>query len=194
MSDACYPTVWNISYAEFGIDNTTAGPGLLMYNISLIAGWNLISIPLEQADTSLTTVLNSIDGHYDVLKYYDIIDKNDPWKTYRIGASTNDLFDIDHTMGIWIHMLNATILVVEGAEPISTNITLYAGWNLVGYPTLDDSMEVANALWGTGADRVEVFDPASPYLIKEAEPDYLMQPGEGYWVHVIVDTVWTIDW
>ncbi len=165
----------------------------ITYNINLTTGWNLISIPLELADTTLTTVLSSIDGLYDTVKYYDAADANDPWKTCRPGAATNDLFNIDHTMGFWINMLNATILTVEGTEPASTNIPLYAGWNLVSYPSSYPDT-VSNALWGTGADRVEAFDPAEPYLIKDVAPTYVMQPGEGYWVHVPADTVWVVDW
>ncbi|MDD4308378.1 MAG: hypothetical protein PHU53_06185, partial [Thermoplasmata archaeon] len=71
-------------------------------------------------------------------------------------------------------------------------IPLYAGWNLVGYPT-QTTETVGNALWGTGADRVEVFDPISPY-IKEAGATYVMKPGEGYWIHVSADSTWTINW
>jgi len=164
-----------------------------IFSVDLQAGWNLISFPLEQADTSLTKVLSSIAGQYDAVKYYDATDINDPWKTHRVGVSTNDLVNVDHKMGIWINMLNPANLTVEGDEPTSTNIPLYAGWNLVSYPSLTHDV-VANALWGTGADSVEVFDPAEPYLIREVGPTYLMQPGEGYWVHVPADTIWTVDW
>jgi hypothetical protein len=47
-------------------------------------------------------------------------------------------------------------------------------------------------LWGTGADRVAVYDMASPY-IKEVGSTYVMKPGEGYWVHVPADAVWTVN-
>jgi len=53
---------------------------------------------------------------------------------------------------------------------------------------------VANAFWGTGADHVEVFNASSPTLLSEVGPTYLMKPGEGYWVHVPADSVWTVDW
>jgi len=128
------------------------------------------------------------------VKYYDNTDTNDPWKTYRVGASTNDLAGIDNTMGFWINITEPNVnLTVSGYEPDSTNINLYAGWNLVGYPT-QNTDTVANALWGTGADRVEVFNATEPYLIKEVEATYVMKPGEGYWVHVPADSVWVVDW
>jgi len=166
---------------------------LALYEIPLQEGWNLISLPLGQVDTSIPTVLASIDGQYDVVKYYNCIDTADHWKTYRPGGSVNDLMDIDNTMGFWIKITEPyVILTVKGIIPTSTIIPLYAGWNLVGYPT-QTTETVGNALWGTGADRVEVFDPVSPY-IKEVGATYIMKPGEGYWIHVSADTVWTINW
>ena len=55
-------------------------------------------------------------------------------------------------------------------------------------------MIIADALWGTGADKIEVFDPAEPYHIREVGPTYLIKPGEGYWIHVPADTTWIINW
>ncbi len=162
--------------------------------IELIAGWNLVSVPFEMTSTSIENVLSSISGKWDVVKWCDPTDKMDPWKSYRIGGTANDLTYIDNTMGLWLHATVACNLTVFGAEPQSTSIILYAGWNLVSFPTLNNNTTVANALWGTGANRVEVFDPASPYLISEAGPTYIMKPGEGYWVHVVADTIWTINW
>ncbi len=164
-----------------------------IFNINLSLGWNLISIPLELGNSLITSVLASINGQCDVVKYYDSLDINDPWKTYRPGSSVNDLTDIDETMGFWIYITQANVtLTISGLIPASTTIPLYAGWNLVGYPT-QTTETVGNALWGTGADRVEVFDPVSPY-IKEVGATYVMKPGEGYWVHVMADTIWTINW
>ena len=163
------------------------------YNITLHEGWNLISTPLTSRDDSINEVLENITGKWDVVKYYSTLDKADPWKTYRVGSSVNDLANIDNTMGFWIYINQPNVtLTVSGINPTSTSISLYAGWNLVGYPT-QTTETVGNALWGTGADRVEVFDPVSPY-IKEVEPTYIMKPGEGYWIHVPADTTWVINW
>ncbi len=167
---------------------------LTIFNISLTAGWNLVSIPLEMADSSIPNVLASISGQWDVVKYYNATDIMDPWKTCRVGSSVNDLARIDHTMGFWLHITNSSSnLVIYGNVPVATNILLNAGWNLVGYPTQTEQ-NVATALWGTGADRVEAYDPGSPSLISEVGPNYVMKPGEGYWVHVPADTIWTVDW
>ncbi len=164
------------------------------YIISLQEGWNLISLPLEQVNTSIPNVLSSINGQWDVIKYYDNTDKNDTWKTYRPGASTNDLASIDNTMGFWIKITEPDVnLAVRGNIPDYTIIPLYAGWNLVSYPSLTPDI-VANSLWGTGADKVDVYDGGSPYLISLVGPTYLMEPGKGYWVHVPADTIWTVEY
>ncbi len=163
------------------------------FTIPIYVGWNLVSIPLEMTSMDISSVLASISGQYDAVKYYSSTDASDPWKTYRPGSPTNDLASIDRTMGLWIHGTAYCNLTVTGEIPATTQILLHAGWNLVGYPTQTEMM-MSVALWGTGADRVEAFDSGSPYLISEIGPTYMMKPGEGYWVHVPADTLWTIDW
>ncbi len=168
----------------------------ISYPISLHVGWNLISFPIVPMDTSVENLLSSISGSWDNAKWYDANDPTDPWKSYSPAkpASLNDLTDIDNTMGFWLHVTDSTDdLIIYGNEPVTTNIMLKAGWNLVSYPSnITDT--VADALWGTGADRVECYDAGTPYLIKEMGPADLMSPGNGYWVHVLVDSVWTVDW
>ncbi len=164
------------------------------FNITLHNGWNLLSFPLVPVDNRVECLFSSISGNWDVVKCYDSNDPQDPWKTYRIGSSMNDLARIDNTMGFWLHVTDSSSsLVIYGNVPVATDILLNAGWNLVGYPTLTFTETVANAFWGTGADRVEVFDFAEPSLIKEVGPTYFMTPGEGYWVHVPANAIWTVE-
>jgi parallel beta-helix repeat protein len=170
------------------------------YLIPLQQGWNMISFPFEPFDMSSNNILNvlkSINGKWEVVKYYDTTDIMDPWKTYRptLPPELNDLNHLDQTMGFWIYITNPGVtLLAFGNLPTTTNINLYAGWNLVGYPTFCDNKTVGDAFWGTGADRVEVFDAASPSFTIVVGPTYLMKSGEGYWVHVPADRVWTVDW
>jgi hypothetical protein len=165
------------------------------FSIPVVWGWNLISFPVT-ASGSPATVLNDAGGNtaWNVVKWYNPQTPADPWKTYRIGSTVNDLTYIDNTMGLWIYIINPgwdNMLCVEGNNPGTVQIQLKAGWNMVGYPT-NVSDAVGNVFWGTGVDNVEVFDPAEPSLIKEVGPTYVMNPGKGYWVHVPSDTVWTV--
>lgn len=162
-------------------------------NVPLDIGWNLISLPLIPLDTSIENVLSSISGQYSSVRTYNAWNVTDPWKKYRPGASTNDLTDLDHTMGIWIDANTPCTLIIEGTQPDITNITLRAGWNLVGYPSTVDKTVFA-ALTGTNFDRpVEEYDDAAPYLISQKANSELMTNVNGYWVHVPSDTVWVVD-
>jgi uncharacterized membrane protein/predicted GH43/DUF377 family glycosyl hydrolase len=164
------------------------------FDIDIHYGWNLISLPLVQADTSVPAVLASIEGQWDMVKYYDAGDFMDPWKSFRINGTANDLAEIDHTIGFWLHALANTTLTVYGTVPTATDIQLLAGWNLVGYPTLNINTTVADALFGTGYDRIEIYDAGAIGMISEINGSYVMMPGEGYWVHVPGDAVWAVSW
>ncbi len=161
------------------------------YMIQLKAGWNLFSIPLAQNDTNISEVLKSIDGDYDVVKWYD--SKDGVWH-----SSSNDLTDINRTMGLWTYMNNKCNLSVVGAVPDSTDIAMYEGWNLVGYPSLE-TRNLSDALSGVNWESVwhydafDVYDPwkhnhtSKPYRMNDLEE---MKPGFGYWVYVTINNTW----
>ena len=166
--------------------------------IRVVLGWNLISVPLEITSLTLPAQLLDGDTHWDRIMWYDPADNQDHWKQFNTAwqSSLNDLNRVETSMGFWIYItdLGDGYLNLSGTVPNSTQIQLRAGWNLVGYPTLATNMTAASAFWGTGVDMVETFDAVSSYRTKTVGPSYLMRPGEGYWVHVPVDTVWTINW
>jgi len=165
------------------------------FNVSLDEGWNLVSVPLAQDDESIADVLGSIDGKWDYLMAYDPLSP-EPWESYATfrPGSLNDDIQISHRNGFWLNVTepNAT-LSVRGITSPYTQIPLFAGWNLVGYPSLANET-VGNSLWGTGADMVMVGDTSEPGNLRQVDPTYLMKPGEGYWIHIPADTVWIVDW
>jgi len=176
-------------------------------HIPVLPGWNLISIPFETSSHNLPYQLLDIDNdtYWTQIRYYNSTDNMDHWKQYRINGppEMNDLDSVDRTMGFWIYILDVEMntengsqnyLNISGVIPTFTTIYFSTGWNLVGYPSLCTNITVANALWGTGADKVEAFNATNPNLISEVDPTYIMKPGEGYWMHVPADTVWTVDW
>jgi len=166
------------------------------FTVDLHAGWNLVSFPLIPVNTSIESVLSSIAGQWDMAQFYDAFDTADHWKTYATFKPPvlNDLHDLDNTMGFWLHVTNATTLGIYGSKPISTDIPLLAGWNMVGYPTQESNTSVSDATWGTGIDRVMVCNLSDPYNLMEVGPGYIMKPGEGYFVHAIADAIWTVDY
>jgi len=170
-------------------NNLVCHPIRLSEGIHLQEGWNLISLPLEPFDTNITEVLKSIDGLYDMIRFYDSNGTTDYWKTYYSfkPPAFDDLASIDRRMGFWIHLLSAATLEVDGSHFRSTVIPLVAGWNLIGYPSLKDQT-VENVFFGIPLLKIESFaGSASPYHLQELDNSSYMAPGKGYWVKVATD-------
>jgi hypothetical protein len=178
---------------------------LVWFNISVSStGWNLISIPLIGSTALPWALTDLVDGgaglvQWDRLMFYSPNAPMDKWKLYNKNwiGSLNDLTAVDRTMGVWINVTSVgdgSICIGGNSYPTSTSIQLWAGWNLVGYPSLSDDVTVAEAFWGTGADAIEIFDSLAIYKTRVVGPTHILRTGEGYWVHVPVDSVWTVDW
>ncbi len=192
-------------YPESGLDLSYDGPAWsaeaqappeqFSVNVPVVAGWNLISFPVAEWG-SPEAVLDDAGGNtaWSVVKWYNPLTPADPWKTYRVGGTANDLAYIDNTMGLWVYITNVGsdgALVVDGDEPSTTQVQLRAGWNLVGYPSL--SSAAASVTLPAAADRMAYENLASPNLITDTVSlaGVTMEAGQGYWVHCTADAVWT---
>jgi parallel beta-helix repeat protein len=165
----------------------------------LYEGWNLVSIPYIQPETKLGTVLSSISSSHDAVQYYDITDNSDPWKHNHTSKPNqlNDLKDINHTMGFWIHVIEpgGVLLKYPGIKS-STNqsIPLHPGWNLVGYPSLTNrprETALNNIIFGMDVDAIQWYDAATKTWHFVNQDDFFV-PGRGYWVHSKVDAEWEV--
>jgi hypothetical protein len=168
-----------------------------IFQIPLEQGWNMISVPLNQTDTDLTKVLESIDGNYGAVQWFDITDSADLWKHNNVGKSFgNDLFNITHRMGLWIFMDIADTLNVKG-EPLATsNIQLYKGWNFVGYPSVDTKLigDALSSILGkyNAVYHFNASDLGDPWKSDLGGDLTEMNPGKGYWIHATEDVMWTM--
>ncbi|MFQ6128224.1 MAG: PQQ-binding-like beta-propeller repeat protein, partial [Thermoplasmata archaeon] len=157
----------------------------------LLAGKNLISIPLVQYDESPVTVLQTID--FNLAWRYEAYDYVDYWKTFAPFKGYSDLNRVDHRMALWIDITSEGDLTIAGLVPTETRVDLKAGWNLVGFPSFDSSFRVMDLKAQVGADRVEGFDSlVSPHFLEILGDSDTLQPGFGYWVRVESDTTWSI--
>jgi uncharacterized protein (TIGR03790 family) len=176
-------------------NNLVCQPVRISDGIYLGEGWNLISLPLEPADVNISEALKNIEGKYDMVRFYDPLDPGDSWKAFYTfkPSAFNDLRRIDRRMGFWIHLTNATVLPVNGTLFLSTQISLLAGWNLIGYPSLTDR-SVEEVFAGIPLLRIEKFaQGADPYLLQPLDSNDFMSPGNGYWVMVATDCTLTVD-
>jgi hypothetical protein len=184
------------------------------FHMSLEKGWNMISVPMNHSNTSLLKILESIDGKYNAVQWYNISDVFDPWKHYVVDkASTlldncNDLNTITNEMGIWIYMPQNEILSMTGRvpQPTATGLLLKKGPNLVGYPSLTSRIagtgfgEAFESIFGY-VDLVEYYnasDISDPWKMWDPTPApddlVVVEPGFGLWIHVNGDCIWNVDW
>jgi len=210
--DYVEPTpIFNLEY-DYGTTQSNVVPAFdyvppQPYDIDLSAhsagDWAFVSFPIDISGSPEIVLNDSVFGDgetvWDVIKYCDAQDLVDPWKTYRIGVATNDLFSIDRTMGFWIHLTanagdQALTTGLAGTCPPAA-VTLYSGWNMVGFPSLTPA-DAAASLAGTGADFITVYNGSSPYLVEDLlviPGMHTMAPGNGWLVHVPAPTVWSVQ-
>lgn len=161
-------------------------------------GWNLISIPLIQYNQSLTKVLEMIDGYYDAVQWYNPVDLENPWKHHKVGKPYgNDLFELNETMGFWIHITNPgdTIFLYNGTRSSENQtITLHKGWNMVGYPSQTSYIKtdgLNNLTFGTHVDAIWYYKASSQVWDEMGESDYFII-GKGYYIHAKSECVWEV--
>ncbi|MCK5140523.1 MAG: hypothetical protein KAQ85_11825 [Thermodesulfovibrionia bacterium] len=160
----------------------------LEYNIGLEEGWNLISIPFQISNNSITYVLSSISGNYNNVVYYNSTDNE-----YHIydpdDIAHSNLFSIDHKLGFWIDMKTQDILTINGDYPSSTTISLKQGWNLIGYPSPENrTLSEINGLIDDKAEFILAYDNLSfESFIENKSSNRLgvMQQGFGYFVKML---------
>jgi hypothetical protein len=207
-----YGTYWWGAFAPGGDDDGGAGEmwpeaGPYVYAIPTFdiplpngAGWNFISFPIDISGDPVTLLDDSAgDGltTWNHIRWFDVTDAVDPWKSFTTFRPVNDVFDLNNTMGVWIYIVNPGdgVLTVSGSDDGSTAIDLRVGWNMVGYPAnVDSAYDVDALIADTGATEVMGFNPAMPYHIEPLAGGYILKRGEAYWVHVNADTSWVVDW
>lgn len=176
-------------------DNIACKSVEVLFSIPLTPGHRLMSFPVAVANDSIDSVLSSVSGCYDYLRWYDPLDSSDHWKSYMPGRSYNDLTRLDNTMGFWINITANCILTPVGPVPASTMIDLHQGWNMVGFPSFNTSYSVGDLKADIGlADViVEAFDPnAAPYYLQRVGDTQVMIAWEGYWIYVPSDVTWIV--
>jgi hypothetical protein len=139
-----------------------------------------------------------IDGYYDVVQWYFPIGTVDPWKHHKVGKSFgNGLFELNETMGFWIHINNPgdTIFLYNGTQPTKNqNISIHKGWNLVGYPSqtcYNRTDGLNNLTFGSQVDAIWTYEAYKQKWNKMGESDYF-ELGKGYYIHAKSKCVWEV--
>ncbi|MDZ4121183.1 MAG: M14 family zinc carboxypeptidase [Candidatus Cloacimonadaceae bacterium] len=154
-------------------------------SISLQQGWNLISINVSLDSYAVQNVFAGIAGQVEHVK--SVFTAYAPGKP----AYFNTLSTIDPKRGYWVKMSAPATLNLQGAvlSPVSNQIPLQAGWNLVSYFP-DEALAVTTALGSISSQLLEVRHQNSIWQRANTRNSLLqMQPGEGYWILVNQDCI-----
>jgi hypothetical protein len=157
-------------------------------------GWNLVSVPFSRGDTSRETAFQTLDGNYLSVQGYHA-GKSRPWLNWHRDKPNklNDLIAVDHESSFYVNMKVPDYLVTAGKVVRQTDIDIKAGWNLIGFSSLSEET-VENALSSIAGryNKVERFDTDIDKEIR-LQPDDLMCPGFGYWIHATEDCILTLS-
>jgi hypothetical protein len=106
-------------------------------NMTLQQGWNMIAIGCFTSDTTLSTMLSSINGKYaSIMGYYP--DYGDKWRTYNPSLPSwvvQDLANISRKNSYWLYLKNTTNFTTSGTLKLMDYISVERGWNFVSNPT-----------------------------------------------------------
>jgi len=183
-------------------------------SFDLYPGWNLVSFYCLGMYNARSTVLQSIDGKYDSIFEYQSNDLSDPWKSYSISLpnwTVQQLNYMDRISGYWIYIYNTpdSNNVSNDSNVSAYNITfsyagvysdsvisLYDGWNLVGYPNTK-SVNISAGLNGLSYSIVKYYNTTTDtwvmYLNNSVNNTLdKFETYKGYWVNVNGDQQWHI--
>jgi hypothetical protein len=111
--------------------------------LSLLPGWNLITIPLDPENTDVRAHLGANLRNLSFYQYYDL-NYYDPDSPERV--------DIQAGLGYWVYAQDAMTVEFEGEPPspqAPLDVPLASGWNLIGNPfneavAFDDTLTVVS--------------------------------------------------
>jgi hypothetical protein len=100
-------------------------------------------------------------------------------------------------MGFWIHVTEPGGILFEylGTPPTENqSIALYAGWNLVGYPSKSDRLRddaLGDLIFGDDIYRIRRYNIISGNMEDVTASDNF-EIGRGYWIYANKNCVWEV--
>lgn len=169
-------------------------------NLTLNPGWNLISFPLEEPKLNGTIIERASDV-FNVTNCTELAIWDTVSKSYTIYIPCFNLptdpenFVISEDDAFFVWMDDSDIFTIEGYEPVSRNVSLKSGWNMIAYKRITVGSVETDWAWQVTCG---AFDDICYYengnFIHYIFPGTVIQlvPTRGYYVWSDVDTWLTV--
>jgi formylglycine-generating enzyme required for sulfatase activity len=184
------------------ISAMSPGNGTAADTLQLQQGWNFISLPEDLTDASIGNVLKDVSSNTRIVWGYE--NETKEWKKWTpVEGVVNTLGVMEPGKGYWVLMNNPGAIDMTSANwhDAVPAVTLYEGWNLVGYlgednATLDLALSSISTpdrkwrmLWGWSnglwsAKHETVKDLPVPELTN-------LNCGKAYWIQAKTSANWT---
>ncbi|MBT9143487.1 MAG: hypothetical protein DDT29_01895 [Dehalococcoidia bacterium] len=160
---------------------------LQFYHITLVPGWNLMSLPLIPENPAIETVLAGILENVLRVWHYDAGTRQ--WRAFPGGATP--LTQMVDGKGYWINMKAAATLTVVGREmppppALPPSYLLFKGWNHIGFKSttpMTVDLYLGPAVMAI-FERMFGFDAGTWFRVEHGDH---LEPGKGYWLAVSED-------
>ena len=188
-------TAYDILGRESDFSSELRYPDPFSTTISLSAGLNLISLPLEPLNPSISSLTEQLSPCLVNVSSY--VNDTYAWEFYDpTQLDQNTLSTLEPGKGYWVEMTCPGEMTVVGNR--TTNpITLVPGLNLVGYQSLKPLpisvalSSIADKCTMVSAyedDEWKYYDPAN----ETGSTLQVLTPGSGYWIEAIEETIWVL--
>ncbi|MDD4984779.1 MAG: hypothetical protein PHQ43_03160, partial [Dehalococcoidales bacterium] len=174
--------------AVWDLELTTAP--LVVFDISLYRGWNLISLPLMPSSVDPEEILEGLDGASATIIWGNYDPATGSWESYAPAAEENSLTTMRDGRGYWVRTDGDATLTVTGRElPLPPGVppayNVVPGWNLIGFKSLDSRLaeDYLEAIAGKYT-LIYGFDGENHLYVLVIASDDDMSPGAGYWIAV----------
>jgi|GEM_PF-655773 sugar lactone lactonase YvrE len=170
-----------------------ASSGLTGFLLQFQAGWNLVSLPIAPAQTSIDKLLNPLIQLHELKIVWCYSPTPSPAWSFFTPPSSGALKTMVDGKGYWVYVNDAVNMTVVGyvIPPASTppSYSLAAGWNLAGFkpePTIQNETIGQYLMSISGSydqNNVWIYDNAGGAWIRATSSTWVV-PGQAMWILV----------
>jgi uncharacterized repeat protein (TIGR01451 family) len=158
------------------------------FDISLVAGWNLISSPyyIEPGDRAIADFLSPVigNGTVDVVWAYGACGAG--WSNFATIGPAGTLTEMRDGPGYWVFMNAPDTLPITGAvlplpPQLPPEYPVCVGWNLIGFRGNSPRL-ASDYLAGVDFSVIYAFESGIYSLVTSGDN---LNPSQGYWIAIL---------